>query len=88
MVLTRAFACALPVVASDIEGYRDVMTPDVAFAFPPGDERALVDAICSLLEDEPRRARMGTAARVLAQRKYSWDDIARRLVGVYERVAA
>jgi len=27
MVLTRAFACATPVVASDIEGYRDVMTP-------------------------------------------------------------
>ena len=28
MVLTRAFACALPVVASDITGYSDVMTPD------------------------------------------------------------
>src|SRR5262249_32940777 len=27
MVLTRAFACAAPVVASDITGYRDVMTP-------------------------------------------------------------
>ena len=28
MVLTRAFACATPVVASDITGYRDVMTPE------------------------------------------------------------
>jgi phosphatidylinositol alpha-mannosyltransferase len=27
MVLTRAFACALPVVASDIPGYREVLTP-------------------------------------------------------------
>ena len=27
MVLTRAFACATPVVASDIPGYRGVMTP-------------------------------------------------------------
>src|SRR6185312_3039237 len=26
MVLTRAFACATPVVASDIDGYREVMT--------------------------------------------------------------
>ena len=26
MVLTRAFACATPAVASDIDGYRDVMT--------------------------------------------------------------
>ena len=28
MVLTRALACATPVVASDIPGYRDVMTPE------------------------------------------------------------
>ena len=27
MVLTRAFACALPAVASDIPGYREVLTP-------------------------------------------------------------
>src|SRR5204863_2712878 len=32
MVLTRAFACATPVVASDITGYRDVMTPETASA--------------------------------------------------------
>ena len=30
MVLTRAFACALPAVASDIPGYREVLTPDAA----------------------------------------------------------
>src|SRR4029079_10606499 len=28
MVLTRAFACATPVVASDIDGYREVMTEE------------------------------------------------------------
>ena len=32
MVLTRAFACALPVVASDIPGYREVVTPEAAVA--------------------------------------------------------
>ena len=30
MVLTRAFACALPVVASDIPGYREVTTPETS----------------------------------------------------------
>src|ERR671934_2273494 len=56
MVLTRAFACATPVVASDIAGYRDVMTADAGVLFPAGDERGLVDALVQLLEDEPRRA--------------------------------
>ncbi|MDX6474076.1 MAG: phosphatidyl-myo-inositol alpha-mannosyltransferase, partial [Gaiellaceae bacterium] len=42
MVLTRALACATPVVASDISGYRDVMTPETCVSFPAGDEHALV----------------------------------------------
>ena len=41
MVLTRGFACAVPVVASDIPGYRAVMTDETGVLFPPGDDRAL-----------------------------------------------
>ena len=84
MVLTRALACATPVVASDIPGYRDVMTPETCVSFPAGDERALVEAVETLLADEPRRRAMGAAGRVLAQERYSWDAIARRLVQTYE----
>ena len=86
MVLTRAFACATPVVASDIAGYRDVMTPEAGVLVPPGDPAALAGAVVALLEDEPRRQTLGVAARELARRRYSWDDIARRLVGIYELV--
>jgi phosphatidylinositol alpha-mannosyltransferase len=86
MVLTRAFACATPVVASDIEGYRDVMTPETGLAIPPGDPAALVEALVELLDDEDRRRRCGQAARRVAEERYSWDEIARRLLQVYERV--
>jgi phosphatidyl-myo-inositol alpha-mannosyltransferase len=87
MVLTRAFACATPVVASDIDGYREVMTKEAGVSFPPGDERALADAVVGLLEDERRRAMLGEGARRLAVERYSWGDIARRLVEIYELVA-
>jgi phosphatidylinositol alpha-mannosyltransferase len=87
MVLTRAFACATPVVASDIDGYRDVMTKEAAISFPAGNERWLADALAQLLEDEPRRAALGEGARRLALERYSWDDIGRRLVEIYELVA-
>ena len=86
MVLTRAFACATPVVATDIEGYRDVMTAEVGSSIPPGDPSALADALVELLADEDRRRRLGDAARRLAVERYSWDGIARRLLNVYERV--
>jgi phosphatidylinositol alpha-mannosyltransferase len=85
MVLTEAFACATPVVASDISGYRDVMTPDTGLLVPPDDPPALAAAIASVLADEARRRQLGTAARERA-RGYSWVDIARRLLTVYERV--
>jgi phosphatidylinositol alpha-mannosyltransferase len=88
MVLTRAFACALPVVASDIPGYREVLTPDSAVAVPAEDERALADAVCGLVEDEPRREQMGAAARQLAVEQYSWAGIARRLDAVYSSLVA
>jgi phosphatidyl-myo-inositol alpha-mannosyltransferase len=87
MILTRAFACALPVVASDIAGYRAVMTPDTGLLVPPGDPAALAQGLIALLEDEPRRQAFGVAARQLAEERYSWDRIAQRLAGVYELVA-
>jgi phosphatidylinositol alpha-mannosyltransferase len=87
MVLTRAFACALPAVASDIPGYREVLEPAASVAVPPGDARALVDAIAGLVDDEPARVAMGEAARALAVERYSWPGIARRLVEVYEQVS-
>jgi phosphatidylinositol alpha-mannosyltransferase len=86
MVLTRAFACGLPVVASDIPGYREVLAPEASVSIPPDDPAALVGAVCSLLSDEPRRQALGAAARTLALEKYAWSDIARRLEVVYERV--
>jgi phosphatidylinositol alpha-mannosyltransferase len=85
MVLTRAFACATPAVASDIVGYRDVMTAETSVAVPPDDPEALRDAVVALLEDEPRRAKMGVAARRLAEERYSWNEIARSLLGIYEQ---
>jgi phosphatidylinositol alpha-mannosyltransferase len=86
MVLTRAYACALPVVASDIPGYREVLEPEAAVAVPPGDQDALTDAVCDLVADEPRRQRMGEAARALAVERYSWPMIARQLETIYEGV--
>src|ERR687885_276220 len=59
MVLTRAFACATPVVASDIPGSRGVMTGEAGIASPAGDGPALADAVADLLEDEERRLSLG-----------------------------
>jgi phosphatidylinositol alpha-mannosyltransferase len=87
MVLTRAFGCATPVVASDIEGYRDVADRETGVLVPPGDPDALAAALVSLLEDEPRRRALGEAGRRTAEARYSWHRIAGRLVEIYDGLA-
>src|SRR5262249_45086143 len=87
MVLARALACALPVVASDLPGYRSVMTSETGVFVAPGDSQMLADAVAGLLADEPRRRALGAAGRRLAVERYSWDRIATRLVGIYDHVA-
>jgi phosphatidylinositol alpha-mannosyltransferase len=88
LVLAEAFATATPAVASNIPGYAAVTTPEAAVLTPPGDARALADAVVAMLEDEPRRAAMGEAARALAEERYAWPAIAARLESLYERVPA
>jgi phosphatidylinositol alpha-mannosyltransferase len=88
MVLTRAFACATPVVASNIEGYAQVADHDeTGILVEPGDADALAAAMVELLEDEDRRRAFGAAARKAAE-PYSWERIAGELVAIYERLAA
>src|SRR5207237_7096983 len=72
MVLTRAFACATPVVASDIPGYREVMTPDAGVSFRAGDVQDLADAVVVLLEDEQRRGGLGGGGGRVAATRSSW----------------
>jgi phosphatidylinositol alpha-mannosyltransferase len=88
MVLTRAFACATPVVASDIDGYRAVMTPETGVLVPPEEPAALAEALVRLVEDEPRRSALGAAARRVAEERYSWAAIAERLAGIYGGITA
>jgi phosphatidyl-myo-inositol alpha-mannosyltransferase len=88
MVLTRAFACATPVVASDISGYRGVMEPEAGRLVPPGEPSSLADAVVELLADEQAREELGRSARAIALERYSWDGIAQRLVEIYESVTA
>jgi phosphatidyl-myo-inositol alpha-mannosyltransferase len=88
MVLTRAFSCGTPIVASNIEGYAQVADHDeTGILVPPGDSDALAGAVVELLQDEERRRAYGTAARKAAE-PYAWDRIGALLVEIYERVTA
>ena len=88
IVLLEAMAAGLPVVASDIAGFRTVLRDDAEGRLvPPGDEIALADGIGSLLDDSRRRGAMAAAGRATAQ-TYAWPRVAERVVAVYDEVLA
>ncbi|HEX6021064.1 MAG TPA: lysylphosphatidylglycerol synthase domain-containing protein [Solirubrobacter sp.] len=88
MVLTEAFAAGTPVVASDIAGYRDVVTPEVdGVLVPRGDPTALAETLRDLALDPARVGRLGAAAAASAQR-YAWPRVAEQVVDVYEDARA
>lgn len=54
----------LPIVASDIDGLREVVGTDgeCALLVPPDDPRAIADALATLIGDATKRRKMGEAA--------------------------
>ena len=84
MVLTEAFASGTPVVASDIAGYRDVVTHGVdGLLVPAGDPAGVGEALHALVVDPDRRRRMGAAARRSAER-FAWPHVAAEVMEAYE----
>ena len=85
-VLVEAMAAGLPVVATDIAGYREVVRDGVeGLLVPPNDPDALARALARILSDPGLAARLGVAGRERA-RGFAWDFIVPRIEAIYRRV--
>jgi phosphatidylinositol alpha-mannosyltransferase len=84
VILIEAMACGLPVVASDIPGYRAVVEEGVQGTLvPPGDARALADGLLGLVEDRGLRDGMARAALRRAE-EFSWRRLVADVEEAYE----
>lgn len=84
IVLLEAMASGKPIVASGIDGYREVVQQGATgWLVPPRDSQALAQGICRLLSDAQLRAQMGMAGRKRAE-EYSWPVIAQRILAYYQ----
>lgn len=83
----EAMSYALPVVASDIPGNRDlVVDQQTGYLFPVGDRAALARLTHDLL-DNPQRARtMGAAGRARVAKHFSVQQMVDRHVALYQRL--
>jgi phosphatidylinositol alpha-mannosyltransferase len=85
LVLVEAMAAGVPVVATDIAGYREVATDEVnALLVPPGRPDLLAAALQRILTDPSLAARLADGGRTRA-RSFDWAEVAGRLEDVYDR---
>ena len=89
VVLLEALASGTPVVASDVDGIRDVVVPEVGTRVHAADPAELAVALEKMLRaDAATWQRMSEAARARAVAVYDWDKIAARFVTIYEGMLA
>jgi rhamnosyl/mannosyltransferase len=89
IVQLEAMACGRPVVNTRLESAVPHVSLDglTGLTVPPGDPAALAAALRALLDDPPRRATMGAAARRRVHEEFSAELMARRTLEVYREVA-
>jgi phosphatidylinositol alpha-mannosyltransferase len=76
-------AAGLPIVASDIPGYRDVARDGrEAVLVTPGDPAALVAGVARVLDDPALARSLGDNGKERA-RIYDWDTVTQKIVDLY-----
>jgi phosphatidylinositol alpha-mannosyltransferase len=83
LILLEAMATGRPIVATNIEGFANVVTDgEEGLLVPPMNSRALATALLTLLKDKEKRLQMGQKG-IITARKYNWEDVSKRVLEYY-----
>ncbi len=86
-VLNAGLAFGKAMVASAVGGFVEVAEDHGAVRLvPPGDPPALAIAINELIADPGERLELGARAAAAAAGPYSWDEVARQTLALYEEL--
>lgn len=83
-VLISAMSSGLPVIASDLDAFSELIIPEVnGILFKKDDPASLAAAIGKMSSDETLRSRLASAAIETMRSRHSWDDIAEEYVKIF-----
>ena len=83
--LLEAAACALPLIATNVPGCREICVNDYnGYLVPVKDPQGLVEAILRLADDESLRKVMGQAGRLMVESKLSDSIINSQMIEMLE----
>jgi glycosyltransferase involved in cell wall biosynthesis len=85
-VTLEAMAQKRPVIASDIEPFRNIVTQETGMIVPVFDHEALANAVITLLKNKSLRQDMGLKAKEYVRSNYTWDNIVKKVLNMYENL--
>lgn len=81
-------SCALPVVVSDFDLWREIVEScGCGATFAPGDPAALAAALLEVLADDERYAARSAAGLAAVRDRYAWEREAAKLLDAYRELA-
>lgn len=83
LVIFEAMSQGLPVVASRVGGIPHQIDASCGVLVPPGDATALREVVERLMQDRPRLAAMGLAARARVAERFTWEAAADKALAAY-----
>jgi glycosyltransferase involved in cell wall biosynthesis len=86
IAVLEAMACGLPVLATDVGGTAEAVTPDTGVLVPPADDAALAAALAALTADPDGLRRMGAAGRDRVAHEFNLARMATEVEAIYREL--
>lgn len=83
----EAMACGIPVIASDADGFKEVIEDGITgILVPKGDIDAIAESMYKLMHNDKLRKQMGQAGVQHVKKLYDWDNNVNNMEEIYYKM--
>jgi glycosyltransferase involved in cell wall biosynthesis len=86
IVIAEALAAGMPVISTKAAPWQELETHDCGWWIDTGTEPLVAALRHAMDRSDAERQAMGVRGRKLVEENYSWDEVARKMIAVYEWV--
>lgn len=88
--ILEAMACGVPIVTTTVGSSTELVEGKglerAGYAVPPGDEKAMADAMVKILSDPEKAEAMSRAARRRVEKNFSLDEYVQKHLSIFEKI--